>query len=181
MGEVIVYLSAGLAFLSFFPLHVYNYVYFNSARSYLSVNIAFFRYIKVYNINTVKNKPGEMQVNGKSKKINAEAMRRQGYNIFNQLCIYKIVQLTDFGMEKTSNAYIALTHNALTTAVYKFLQINGNYSKLKNYTVLNDEHDEIHYYMKMVTVVNALVIFKIYLIYLWGKLHAIKNQKEQGK
>ena len=65
---------------------------------------------------------------------------------------------------------MALAQSALTTALYKFIQINGNFCKLRNYSVLNQEHSEVRYYAKAVTVLNLLVVAKIILIIIKEKL-----------
>ena len=78
-------------------------------------------------------------------------------------------------MQKMSNAYILLAQNGLTTAIYKFLQMNGNYGKFRNYTVLNAEHSEIRYYAKAVTVLNVMVLAKIFLIIIMEKINERKN------
>lgn len=172
MNDAMVYLSAlGFAF-TVFPIHLYNYIYVNTEEKYAGLNIGVYRLINFYNANTVKDKPGEMQVNGKNMKVNLKDIHFSAYKIFNSLCIYKIIQLGDFGMKKPDNAYIALTQNALTTALYKFIQINGNYSKLRNYIVLNKEHDYIRYYCKAVTILNSIVVGKIILILIMEKLYA---------
>ena len=90
------------------------------------------------------------------------------------------MQLGDYGMQGSANVYVALAQNALTTAIYKFLQINGNYGKLRNYTVLNEEHSEIRYYAKAVTVINLIVVARIISIIIMEKIHAHKAQKKQG-
>ena len=175
-----VYIAAAVFFLSVFPLHIHNYMYYNESEKYASINVCFYRFIRIFNMNTVKDKPGEMQINGKNKKMSLGGLRSQAYNLFNQLCIYKIIQVNDFGLKKESNAYFALTHNALTVSLYKFIQMNGNYCKLRNYTVLNEEHDQTRMYWKMVTIVNLTVITKLFLIFLWGKINELKTEKKQG-
>ena len=161
-----------------FPLHVYNYVYINTAEKYASMNVTFFRFIKILNINTIKNRPGVMQINGKEKKVNLTALKSQSYKLFNQLCLYKIVQLSDFGLQSDANAYIALAHNAMTIALYKFLLINGNSAKLRNYTVFTNEHGHVQYYLKAVTIINLIVVTKMLMIFLWGKVNELKNKKK---
>lgn len=177
VNEVMIYLSAVFFLISVFPVHVVNYIYVNTDEKYASLNATIFRFFKIYNINTVKDKPDEMQINGKNKKINPSELKMNFYRIFNKLCIYKIIQLSDFGLKKQSNAYWALAQNGITTAAYKFLQINGNYCKLRNYTILNEEHSSIRYYAKAVTVINLLIVFKILLIILTEKINVFKNQK----
>ena len=178
MNEAMVYMSAIGFALALFPVHLYNYIYINTEEKYAGLNVCVFRYLRFYNANTVKNKPGEMQINGKSKKFDIEDVKLSAYKIFNSLCILKIVQLSDFGLAKQDNSYVVLAQNALTMAIYKFIQINGNYTKLRNYTVLNHEHGYVRYYCKAVTIVNSFVVGKIILILIMEKLNALKNQKK---
>lgn len=170
-----VYISAAAFLVSVFPIYVFNYVYVNTEEKYASANITLFRFLRLFNINSVKNKPNEMQINGKNKKIDFSILKINLYRIFNKLCIYKIIQLSDFGMKNQSNAYILLAQNGLTTAIYKFLQVNGNYCKLRNYTVVNEEHSSIRYYAKAVTVINVFVIINILFLFLLEKINELKN------
>ena len=175
MKEAMVYLAAAGFLISVFPIYVYNYVYINTEEKYASINVTFYRYIKLFNMNTVKDKPNEMQINGKSKKVDTDLLKLNYYKMFNQVCVYKVIQLSDFGLVNTNNAYAALAQSSITTAVYKFLQINGNYTKLRNYIVLNEEHSDIRYYAKAVTIINLMVIAKIFLIFLMEKINERKN------
>ena len=171
MNEAMVYLSAiGFAF-SLLPIHIFNYVYVNTEKKYASLNVGVFGIINFFNVNTVEDKPGEMQVNGKNKKIDPSVIRASAYKIFNSLCFYKIIQLGDYGVQEQKSATVALMQNALTTAIYKFIQINGHYAKLRNYTVLNEEHGFVRYYLKSVTIVNSFVIGKIIAILILEKLN----------
>ena len=169
MGTAMVYISAALFALSVFPVHIYNYLYINTGEKYASFNAGVF-FFNFYKMNTVKDKPQEMQINGKNEKIEPNKFKAVFYKIFNTLCIYKIIQLGDYGMMNENNAYVALAQSALTTALYKFIQINGNFCKLRNYSVLNQEHSEVRYYAKAVTVLNLLVVAKIILIIIKEKL-----------
>ena len=178
MNEAMVYLSAVGFALAIFPVHFYNYIYINTENKYAGLNVTIYRFIKFYNANTVENNPAKMQVNGKSKKFDIQQAKKTAYKVFNKLCIFKVVQLGDFGLVKQNNAYFVLAQNALTTEIYKFIQINGGYAKLRNYTILNHEHEFIRYYCKVVTIMNSLVVGKILLILLWGKLNALKNQEK---
>ncbi len=177
MSEAAVYIAAIGFALCVFPFHIYNYVYINTADKYASVNAGVYK-INFFNANTVKDKPNEMQVNGKSKKIEPNKLKLSLYKIFNQLCIYKVVQLGDYGVMNENNAYIVLAQHGLTTAIYKFLQMNGNYCKLRNYTILNCEHSAIRYYAKAVTIINLFVVSKIILIIFLEKLHERKIKKK---
>lgn len=177
MSEAAIYIAAIGFAICIFPIHIYNYIYINTADKYASFNAGIYKF-NFYNANTVKDKPNEMQINGKSEKINPEKLKSRFYRIFNQLCIYKIIQLGDYGVMKEENAYVVLAQYGLTTAMYKFLQMNGNYCKLRNYTVINCEHSAIRYYAKAVTIINLLVISKIVLIIILEKLHELKNKKK---
>lgn len=171
MNEALVFIAAAGFLISVFPIHVFNYIYINSEEKYASINVTIFRFIRIYNINTVENKPNEMQVNGKNKSINLDVIKVNFYKLFNKLCIQKVVQLTDFGLRKESNAYAAVVQNGITTAAYSFLKINGNASKLRNYVIMNEEHSSIRYYGKAVTIINLLVVTKILLTFLMEKLN----------
>ncbi len=175
MNEAMVYMSAIGFALSLFPFHLYNYIYVNTENKYMAVNVCAYRFLRFFNANTVKDKPGEMQINGKRKKFDLKDIHFSAYKIFNSLCIYKIVQLGDYGLSEQKNSYLVLAQHAFTTAIYKFIQINGNYSKLRNYTILNREHGFIRYYCKAVTIINAFVVGKIILILIMEKINAHKN------
>ena len=178
VNEAMVYIAASMFLISVFPIHVFNYIYINTEEKYASINVTIFRFIRIYNINTVKNKPNEMQVNGKSKKMNIKMLKLNFYRIFNQLCIQKVVQLTDFGIKNESNAYASVVHNGITTALYSFLKVNGNSSKLRNYAILNEEHSAIRYYAKAVTIINLFVVTQIILVIILEKINELKVKKE---
>ena len=171
--------GAALFAILIFPVHLYNYIYINTGQKYASLNVGTFGW-NFFNVNTVKNHPDEMQVNGKTKKVELKKLKGAFYKIFDCICLYKMVQLGDFGMQSEANAYVVLAQNCLTTAIYKFIQINGNFCKLRNYTVLNQEHSDIRYYAKTVTVVNLLVVLKIFMIILMEKIN-VKIKKKQRK
>ena len=171
MNEFAVYFAAALFALSVFPVHLYNYFYVDTSKKYASVNIGVYGVFNVFNANTISDNPREMQVNGKKKKVDLTKIKSLFYRIFNSLCLFKVVQLGDYGMQNENNAYVALVQSCFTTAIYKFIQCNGNYCKLRNYAVLNEEHSEIRYYAKAVTVINLIVMAKVLLIILKEKLH----------
>lgn len=176
MKETLIYLSAAIFLISVFPVYISNYIFINTEESYASINVTAFRFIKIFNLNTVKNKPNEIQFNGKTKKINFDAVKLNFYKIFNRICIYKVVQLSDFGMKNQNNAYAALAQSSITTAAYKLLQVNGNYAKLRNYIILNEEHSDIRYYAKTVTIINLFVVAQIVLILITEKLNENKKK-----
>lgn len=178
MNEAIVYIAAVGFLIAVFPIHVFNYIYINTEEKYAGINVTLFRFLRIYNINTVKDKPNEMQVNGKSKKMNIGMLKLNFYRIFNQLCIQKVVQLTDFGIQNTNNAYASVVHNGITTALYSFLKANGNSAKLRNYVILNEEHTSIRYYAKAVTIINLFVITQIIFVIILEKLNELKVEKK---
>lgn len=171
-----VYIAAASFLISVFPIYINNYIYIDTKEKYASLNVTAFRFFRIYNINTVKDKPNEIQLNGKNKKMDLSSLKINFYKVFNQLCIYKVIQLSDFGLKNQNNAYGALVFNTLTTTAYKLLQINGNYSKLRNYMVMNEEHGNFRYYAKTGTIINMFVVAKIILILITEKLNEIKKK-----
>lgn len=174
MNDAIVYTVTALFTLIIFPVHVYNYLYLNTEIKYASVNAGIYK-INFFNANTVENNPGDMQINRKKKKIDPTKFSINYYRIFNRLCIHKIVQLGDYGVRDDKKIYVLIVQNALTNAIYNFLKINGNHCKLKNYTVLNEEHSEIRYYAKAITILNIIVLIKIFSIIIMEKLNELKT------
>lgn len=170
-----VYLAAAGFLISIFPIHVYNYIYLNTEEKYASINITLFRFIRLYNVNTVKNKPGEMEINGKNKKIKPSALKLRFYRIYNKICIHKVVQISDYGMKNQNNAYAALVQSVSAEILYGFFRINGNKSKLKNYIILNEEHSYIRYYAKAVSIINLAVVLKILFIIITERIYELKK------
>ncbi len=177
MSDALVYLSAIGFFISVFPIHVVNYVYVTTLQPYASVNVCLYRFIRILNINTVKNSLTKMSVNGKEKKMDKSFINKNALKIFNNLCITKIVQVGDFGIQSEFNIYAAFCQKCLTEAVYAFVRINGGRTKLRNYTLLNYEHDYINYYMKVAGIINLMTIGKIFSILIWEKLNEHKTEK----
>lgn len=171
MNEVLVYGSTLGFFIAVFPIHVFNYLYISTEQKYASANVCIYRLFTVLNVNTIKNKPTSMQVNGSEKKMNLQLIKGKQLKIFNNLCITKIVQLIDCGVNNEKNVYAVLAQNALTGVAYAFCQMNGGKTKLRNYIVLNYEKDTVNYYMKLVGVINIISVSKLFLILLWEKLN----------
>lgn len=177
MNDVIVYLSAILFFISVLPIHVFSYIYISTGQKYAGVNISIYRYFTILRFNTDK----------KFEFIDKNVMKKQmnttlnWLTVYNNLCITKIVQLADFGLKKENNAYIALGQNAVTNALYSFVKINGGRTKLKNYAILNSEHSEVNYYLKLVGVINLIVVTKLLLIYLWSKINEQQIKKKSKR
>lgn len=170
MSTVWVALSAAAFALTIFPIHIRNYVYLNTGQQFAGVNVGVYG-LDIYRINTVKGKPRHMQVNGTDKTLSPSIIKKNFYRIFDKICLYKVIQLTDYGLLKEDNAYVALLHSGLTTAIYKFIQMNGNYCKLRNYTIFNQEHRDIRYFGKIVTILNLFVVTKIIFILITEKIN----------
>ena len=171
MNEALVYTSAILFFIAVFPVHVLNYVYASSAEKYASVNVTVYRLFTILNFNTEK-KPKPSKDDSKDEKDDGKLMTPKNWlTIFNNLCITKIVQLGDYGMQNPNNAYVALANFGLTEAVYNFVKINGGRTKLKNYSVLNHEHGHVNYYLKLAGVINIITLAKLFTVFIWEKMN----------
>lgn len=177
MNDLLVYLSAIGFFISVFPLHFVNYVYINSGEKYAGLNVTLYSVIRIFNVNTVKNSVNKMQINGKEKEVSPSLVNKNAVRIFNKLCLTKIVQLTDVGLRNDKNCYIALAQSSISQAVYAFVRINGGRTKLKNYIVLNEEHGDIIYYMKVVGIINLITVSKIITLLITEKFNELKKQK----
>lgn len=173
--EIIIYISTVLFAILIFPVHIYNYIYVDSGEGYASVNVCLFRYLRVLNANTVKNKIGAIDINGKEGKANFEGSYFKVLKFsYNRIYLDKLVQLADYGLKEESNAYLALGQNGLTQAVYALCKKSPNV-KLKNYTIFNEEHGAVRYYLKIVTVVNLITLTQIFLCFLREKVNEKRN------
>lgn len=174
MSEALVYIAAIGFMISVFPVHIIGYVYVSSAEKYASINVTLYRLFTVLNLNTEKppkkddkDKDKEKD-DGKSKQL----MTPENWlKIFNKLCITKIVQLGDFGIQNPDNAYVALANKTVTDAVYTFVKVNGGKTKLKNFSVLNYEHSDVNYYLKLAGVINIITLTRLMMIFIWGKIN----------
>lgn len=166
MNDALVYITAISFFISIFPVHILNYVYASTEQKYFSVNVTLYRIVTIFNFNTEQIKVGNAEP--KKKKI----MTPENWlKMYNNLCITKIVQLGDFGLQSEGNIYAALGVNALSNALYTFVKANGGKTKLRNYTVLNYEHGYIRYYMKLAGIINIITLAKLFTVFIWGKLN----------
>ena len=68
MESIIIIIPAIVCALLLMPVHIYNYIYVNTEDGYASLNISVYRYLKIQNVNTVKNKPGILDINGKTQQ-----------------------------------------------------------------------------------------------------------------
>lgn len=181
MGEALIYVSAIAFILYIFPVHVFSYVYVTTQKSYASVNVSLFKLIPLYkdtNQLEFDYKSITDAINGDGAKLKYPS---HYLDLYNKLCITKIVQVCDVGIQNQNCAYAALAQHALTQAVYAFVKINGGKTKLKNYVVLNAEHEYVNYYLKLVGVINLMGLLKLIFLYFWSVLNERKNKKSSGK
>ena len=170
MNEALVYLSAILFLIAIFPVHIINYIYISTGEKYASVNVTVYRLFTLLNINTVR--PPEPQ-NGKNEEKEESKLLTAGnwLTIYNNLCITKIVQLGDYGLQNSDNAYLALENDMFTNVVYTFVNMNGGRTKLRNYSVLNYEHANVNYYLKLVGIINIMTLLKLFTVFFWEKIN----------
>ncbi|MGN0808264.1 MAG: hypothetical protein ACI4MN_07460 [Candidatus Coproplasma sp.] len=175
MNELIIYLSAAAFIIYIFPVHVFSYVYVTTQKGYISLNVSLYKFIPLYKGN-FKLKASEIDLkplfnNGGGLKIKYPS---HYVDLYNKLCITKIVQVGDFGIQNEDNAYLALAQNSFTQALYTFVKVNGGRTKLKNYVVLNNEHDYICYCLKLVGVINLMTLLRVFIVYFWSVLNERK-------
>lgn len=171
VNDALVYISAISFFIAIFPVHVFNYVYVSTSERYASINITAYRFFTILNFNTEKKPQFIGKANEEGDKDDKILTTTNWLKMFNSLCITKIVQLGDYGLQNPDNAYFALANKTLTDAFYTFVKINGGKTKLKNYSVLNYEQSHINYYLKLVGIINVITIMKLFTIFFWGKLN----------
>lgn len=171
MNQAIVYISAAAFMLYIFPVHVFSYVYMSTRDNCLSVNVSLFRLIPLFNFNTKRQSNDENDREG--EKGGAKLKYPSHYlDLYNKLCLTKIVQVADFGIQNNQgNVYALLAQHAATQALYSFVKINGGKTKLRNFVVLNGGHGYIEYYLKLVGVINLAILLRLFIIYLWSKLN----------
>ena len=191
MNSALVYISAILFAISVFPVHIINYAYITTMENYASVNITLYGIYRIVNFNTddklkralsrrkMKLKKAKDEKSGKNKEGSGIMTPANLLKLYNKICITKIIQLGDYGVQDENNLYVALAQKALTDVVYTFVKINGgSKTKLKNYAILNYEHDYINYYFKLVGVINIISLVRLIMTFLWEKFkneHKIKK------
>lgn len=185
MSTAIVYISAILFAIAVFPVHVFSYVYASTQKMFAGANVSLYRLIPILKINTQKGVPPKLKKKAeekekekkKDKKKSKLVTMERWLTIYNNLCITKIVQLTDFGVQSDFCAYAAITQKSLTDAIYAFVKINGGRTKLRNYTVFNYEHGDINYYLKVVGVFNLITFAKLLTVLILEKINERKIEK----
>lgn len=172
VSAVLIYIFAIAFFIAVFPVHVFIYVYASTAEKYASVNVTAYRLFTILNFNTERPpKSDDTEKDDKEQEKDKLMTPPNWLKIFNNLCLTKIVQLGDYGMQNPDNAYVALANGALTNAAYTFVKVNGGKTKLKNYSILNYEHENVNYYLKLAGVINVITLLKLLIIFYWGKIN----------
>lgn len=181
MSEAIIYVSAIAFALYVFPVHVFSYVYVTTQKGYASLNISLFKLIPLYKgINELK-----LDLKSMAELADGDVGLKLKYpshyvDLYNKLCITKIVQVSDFGLQNQSNAYAAIAQHAFTQAVYTFVKVNSGKTKLKNYVVFNGEHGYLNYCLKLVGVINLMSLIRLFIVYYWSVLNERKIKKNSG-
>ncbi len=171
VNEAIVYITTIAFLISVFPVHVFSYVYASTQNGYASLNVSLFRLIPLFNFNS--KKPVKIKGNDGEDKADFPKPKYPSHylDLYNKLCLTKIVQVADFGMQNQNNAYALLAQHVATQGLYSFVKINGGKTKLRNYVVVNNEHGYINYYLKLVGVINLMVLLRLVIIYFWSILN----------
>jgi hypothetical protein len=152
-------------------------VYFNKNEKVASLNITAFKYIKVLNIHTIDNSFTKFSLNNKIVNMKKPSKNIDILLILRNINFTKVIQLGDFGIKNQNNCYIALLQNTITNTIYTYLGKSGSKIKLKNYLIINQEHGNINYYMKIVEVINLIVVLKILLLMVMENIKNVKIKK----
>lgn len=175
MEEFIVYGCTALFALLVFPFHLVNYIYVSTADKYASYNLTMYRFLPLFNANTIEDKPQLMSINGRETPIDIRNFNIKYLELIRKLCIVKVVQLADFGINSEINACIAVLQNVLTQTAYGLMNYADRGIKLKNYRILNCDSDSITYYLKVVNVANIISAAGIFLYIIRGKINEFKG------
>lgn len=167
------YGATALFFVGVLPVYVSIYAYADTQARYASVNFHLYRVFRFLNMNSEEG--GGLKINGKEAEMNPSLALRDGKIAFDNLCIFKIIQLSDFGLGKDGNAYAALLQSAATFTLYSYISKKGSSCKLKNYVIMNAKHEHIKYGAKVVSVVNLIAAAKILFILFLERLN--ENQR----
>ena len=160
----IVYGLSALFFAAVLPVYVGAYVYVDTGKKYASVSFYVYGAIKFLNINTEDR--GRLFVNGKEAGIDPVSAVKNAKITLCNLCVTKIIQLSDFGADSESNAYAALAHSAATLPLYGYLSRVSPFCKLRNYIIFASGHCDINYMAKAVGAINVVSAVKILILLL---------------
>lgn len=150
-------------------------MYISTANKYASFNLTLYRFLPLFNANTIEDRPQIMCINGKEKPIDIKDFNIKYLDLIKRLSIIKIVQLSDFGIKSQKNACIAVAQNVLTETLYTLIKSTDKGVKLRNYRILNYESDRITYYIKAVNVFNFISVFGIILYLIRGRINELKG------
>lgn len=178
MGSVIIYLSAIIFLLCIFPVYVFNYVGIFGEQNKLEVTVSLYKVIPIFNLQKKIIKISDIKLfNGNKPKL---TYPKHYLALYNKLCITKVIQVSDFGLQSQANAYLALTQNVSTQVAYSLIQNGGSKTKLRNYLLLNEAHGEVNYLLKVVGIVNLITLLKVVFIYLRSLINERKNKENAG-
>ncbi len=157
--DLVVYGVNGLFLLCLLPVYTSVYLYADAGRAYFSVDAYLWRFIHPLQLSTADD--GGMRLNGGDLNIGPVAATRAAKVAFDNLCLFKLVQLSDFGLKSGAAAYAALFQRAATFALYKYAELSGSRCKLRNYAVFNAEHGNVVWCGKAVCAVNVVAAAKL--------------------
>ena len=168
MENFIVYGGTALFFVSVLPVYVSVYAYADSGKKYASANFCLYRIFRFLNVNTEED--GRIMSNVKEAGINPAASVRDGKIALDNLCVFKIIQLSDFGLGSEKSAYAALLQSAVTFPLYSYIDKSGSACKLRHYVVLNAEPSEIKYCAEAVRVIHTVVALQLAVVLVMGRI-----------
>ncbi len=158
-----------LIFITFtlfiFPIYITNYVYVNTEDKYASLNVCLYRYIRFFNANTIQNDPNHMQINGKDKSIDLHAAKWKYLFFLKRLHLCKVVQLGNYGIQKTSGATLAVTQYVANEMLKLSLKNVNLSTKYKNYMLISENFNGLRYYAKTSIVVNIYSLLAMIFLY----------------
>lgn len=165
------YIVAALFALLVFPVHVYSYLFASTQYKFAGLTLRLYSFIPILRVNTIKNNPMRMDVNGKEMPLSPKNFRYRNLELARRLSILKIVQLGEYGTGSAASASAAVGQHILTDAVYEMLAYADPNITLKNYTILNEDTSHINYGIKLVNAVNLLSTMSIVILLIRGKFH----------
>ena len=166
MQNLVVYGVSALFMLSLVPVYTSVYLYADGGRRYVSASVYLWRIFRPLQLSTADD--GRMQMNGREFELDPAEALRAVKEVLDNLCLFKLVQLCDIGMQSGYGAYLALFQRMIVLPLYKYIELSGSACKLKNYTVLDDCHDGVIWCGKAVCVFNIVAAVKILICILRG-------------
>lgn len=171
MSNIVAIAVASTLAILLFPVHFTNYIYFNFGEKFAGISVRLYNFIAIKRINTIRNAPSKMLVDGKEKDFDAKTLITSARILFNNIYLTKIIQLGDFGAQSELACSLCAVQNCISVALYTYLKSGGNKGKLRNYGIINHEHKNIIYYAKISGATNLVASIKILIILLSEKLN----------